>query len=391
MIYLDNAATTKIRAEVVDAMAPYLSGKFGNPSSLYSHGRQSRQAINHAREQVASFLGVSDEEHIIFTSGGSEANSLAIVGHALQLAKARTKGKMLHSGVEHECVLRSYKTAQIVGGFRIGKPNIANLLNGEIGHHDGAVRLVSVMYANNELPLRFPVKEIAERVHDVGGLFHTDCVQAASAFKIDVCDIDCDFASISGHKIHGPKGVGALYVKDKRTIHPLIGGSVSQEFGKRGGTENVANIVGLGAACEYMQTHRAEIENRILQAHQDFLEAFVAEATENGLKFTINGNEPDNMNVLSITIHGVDSQTLILYADTHGISISAGSACHGTSIDPSHVLTELGLAESAFDTIRVSFTDDSELCSEDYQNAAKAIVKDAVALWNQRGLIRGEQ
>lgn len=251
MIYLDNAATTQIDKRVLDAMMPYLTTQYGNAGTLYKFGRSAGEAVKQARAQVAEFLNAKPEQ-ILFTSGGSEANSLVFQG-LKEYLKSIGKTHILVSAIEHDSVLKAahslikdefyieYLPAHSDG--KVFAQSVEDAITSKTG-------LVSVMYVNNETGAVNPIEEIGTICMKRGILFHADCVQAAGCHPIDVEKIGCDFLSISSHKIHGPKGVGALFAKEKSMLAPIIFGGAEQEFGLRGGTENVAGIVGFGMACE---------------------------------------------------------------------------------------------------------------------------------------------
>ena len=255
MIYLDNAATTKISDEVLAEMLPYLKEEFGNAGSIHTIGRQAEEAVCKARKQVADFINASPEQ-IIFTSGGSEANNLAIKGVIQHLTKIG-KQHVISSNLEHDSLLNAI--ASLGKEFRttfLTNDKSGMILMDEFKNYItmyGDVGLVSVMGVNNEIGTFYPLKSIGNICRKNNILFHTDCVQAASSVALDVDYIGCDMMSISSHKLHAPKGVGALFVRDKTIINPIISGGASQEFGVRGGTENVAGIVGFGKACELLK------------------------------------------------------------------------------------------------------------------------------------------
>lgn len=358
MIYLDNAATTPIDPAVLEAMMPYLTTEYGNPGGLYTLGRSANAAVQTAREQVAHFIKASPEQ-VIFTSGGSEANNLVFFGIEDYL-KARGKTHILVSSIEHDSVLKAAQSLKencftverippLLGAATIAVEDICQMIRPETG-------LVSVMYANNETGDISNVFDIGRACHSEGVLFHTDCVQAAGCIDLNTQIMPCDFLSISSHKIHGPKGVGALFVRDRSLMTPLIYGGSSQEFGLRGGTENVAGIVGFGKACELAQEHihdKSDVES--------VFRTVIGEAIRNkrirGIH--INGKVyTDHIwKTLSITVDDVDAQTLLLLLDANGVCASAGSACCSHDNIPSHVLTAIGLTDKqARETLRFSFS-----------------------------------
>lgn len=357
MIYLDNAATTQLDPRVLESMMPYLTTQYGNAGTLYKFGRAANEAVQEARARVARFVG-SDQGNIIFTSGGSEANNLVFHG-VKDYLKRIGRTHVLVSAVEHDSVLRAAESL-IKDGFDV--EYIPVLSNGIVTATavERALRdntgLVSVMYVNNETGVENPVNDIGSLCLKHGVLFHTDCVQAAGCHPIDTTDIGCDFLSISSHKIHGPKGVGALYVKDTSVLSPLICGGHDQEFGLRGGTENVAGIVGFGKACELSQAHRSEDRTTVSMLKQRFVTELQGCLDEDVVH--INGTSllsPGK--TINLKIDGIDNESLILMLDNVDICVSAGSACQSHESKPSHVLTAMGLTtEEARSSIRVSFS-----------------------------------
>ena len=358
MIYLDNAATTQIDLVVLEAMWPYLATEYGNPGGLYGLGRNANDAVQTAREKVAQFIKASPEQ-VIFTSGGSEANNLVFHGIKDYL-KRQGKTHILVSAIEHDSVLKAAQSLEregftvelippLLGVATIAVEDIRPMLRPETG-------LVSVMYANNETGDISNVADIGRECHAAGILFHTDCVQAAGCLELDVDAFSCDFLSVSAHKIHGPKGMGALFVRDKSLLTPLIYGGSSQEFGLRGGTENVAGIVGFGKACELAQEH---LHDEADAAHV-FRKAIAEAIRDKRIRgIHVNGapHEKRIRKTLSISVDGIDAQTLLLLLDANGVCASAGSACCSHDNVPSHVLTAIGLTEKqARETLRFSFS-----------------------------------
>lgn len=361
MIYLDNAATTQMDERVLKAMVPYLITEYGNAGTLYKFGRTANAAVRKARTQVASLLHATSEQ-IIFTSGGSEANSLVFGGlkdYLMHIGKTH----ILVSAIEHDSVLRAAESL-IKDGFYVEYL---------LPHRDGTVSaqdvesaitpetgLISVMYANNETGAINPVNEIGAICMKRGILFHTDCVQAAGCHPIDVEEIRCDFLSLSSHKIHGPKGVGALFAKDKSVLTPVIFGGAEQEFGLRAGTENVAGIVGFGAACEISAKCLHEDCAWVSTLKQRFYMALIETLQKNGREDIVRTNGPSILTpgkTLNLRLCGIDGQTLLLMLDGKDICISAGSACNSHEAKPSHVLTAMGLTEDeARSSVRISFS-----------------------------------
>lgn len=362
MIYLDNAASTQIDPQVLEAMMPYLTEQYGNPGSLYKLGRDAKAAVEKAREQVARFMGAKPEQ-IIFTSGATEANNM-VFEITRPFLERTGKTHVVTSQIEHKSVLKSVQRLiddhnfdATFAGLSRSLSALPESLRQSFGSKTG---LMSIMYANNEIGHAFDVKTIGKLCNQNDVLFHTDCVQAASCRPINVEKIGCDFATISSHKIHGPKGVGALFVKEPDMWQPMICGGDSQEFGLRGGTENVAGIVGFGKACELMLKNQSMAEmERLEDLKSGFLNGLATHLSENGIGrvWALNGCSRTATKTLSIRVHGIDAESLILMADAAGVCISAGSACNSRENTPSHVLTAIGLsAEQARSSFRVSFS-----------------------------------
>lgn len=383
MIYLDNAATTKLSPGVFAAMAPYLQEEYGNAGSIYSLGRRAAEAITAARKQVADLIGAKPEQ-IIFTSGGTEANNLAILGTKHYLGKV-CKKHIITSSVEHSSVLNAVKSLHCdneecikdefyISYLPVNKDGVVSIEN-FIGSLQDNTGLVSVMCVNNELGTRNPVIQLGDICRQKNILFHTDCVQAAGSYTLDNISKHCDFLSISSHKIHGPKGVGALYVRNAEYLSPIINGGSEQEFGLRGGTENVAGIVGFGKACELAMEDLSENIRITTNYKQCFYNVLRKKLYDNNLYnvMKLNGLPPECPGrILSLTFNGVDAETLVLMMDAKEICISAGSACHSHESKPSHVLTALGLSEEeARSTVRISFSEFNEMC--EVEKAAKLL------------------
>jgi len=371
MIYLDNAATTMVKKEVLNAMLPYFGLKFGNPGSLYALGREAKDAVENARKEVASFFGC-DAENILFTSGGSEGNNFALKA-AVRALKSMGRNHIVVSAIEHDSVLRA-ADALIKQGFHISyvKPYRGGSIPSKAVKDaiTTSTGLVSVMYANNETGAVNNIAEIGKICKENNVLFHTDCVQAAGNYPLEVATKCADFATISGHKIGAPKGIGAIYVKNKAfMLDPLIDGGRAQEFGLRGGTENVPYIVGLGEACRLVSDTK-DARNY----YAEFLKPAFFKGLGEGIIFAknsvpdcgpfefevFNGHWADSK-VISICFPGVDNESLLLGLDrTFGVCVSAGSACTAHETKPSHVLTAMGISEErARSTIRVSFCMDT--------------------------------
>jgi len=388
MIYLDNAATTQIHPEVLEAMMPYLKNEYGNAGTLYSLGRSSAQAIDKARKSVAELIGAKPNQ-IVFTSGGSEANSMVFNGVKNYL-KEIGKTHIVASQIEHDSVLKAAKNL-IKDGFYItylkvdsnGRVDIEEL-KGLINQDD--VGLVSIMYVNNEIGSINPIHEIGMLCKEKGILFHTDCVQAMGSHPINVDYMNCDFLSMSAHKIHAPKGVGALYIRDKSNITSMIHGGTSQEYGLRGGTENVAGIVGFGHACSMFYETSGILSMTTTYLKRMFYEKLCDGLDKHGIKqiLNINGSTLDEPGkVLNLKFTDVDGETLVLALDSKGVCVSAGSACRSHESEPSHVLLGIGLTpDEARDSIRVSFSILNTI--DEVVNAAE-IIANMVAIFNKSG------
>ena len=362
MIYLDNASTTKLDPAVLEAMMPYLTEQYGNAGTLYALGRSAKAAVDKARQQVAGFINAKPEE-IIFTSGGTEANNAVyknlwgFLDHAKKthIIFAHNHHVSEVSAAENLCIKQRFHYTAVNPNSRgvVEAFDIENALQDDTG-------LVSVMYMNNETGSINPVREIGAMCAARGILFHTDCVQAAGCCEIDVEAIKCTTLSMSSHKIHGPKGVGALYIRDKTILSPIMNGGSTQEFGLRGGTENVAGIVGFGAACELMGQKLHEIDAHNSALKQVFYNQLVQSLTE--LSFDdilhVNGDLVfKHGKILNLRFDGVDGETLVLLLDAKGVCVSAGSACNAHESVPSHVLLSMGISpEDARNSIRVSFS-----------------------------------
>lgn len=372
MIYLDNSATTPIHPEVLKAMMPYLKGEYGNAGAVYRIGRESAKAIRKAREQVAQLFNASADQ-IVFTSGGSEGNNMVFSYGMRCMLEERGKKHVVISQIEHDSV---YEAATHM--FKpSGKADIKDDFYTQFIHtksdgtvdvkhlealldEDESIGLVSVMYVNNETGAVNPINHIGEICRDRGILFHTDCVQAAGCHPIDANIIGCDFATISGHKIYAPKGIGAIYIKDKTLARSLIYGGTNQEFGLRGGTENVASIVGLGKACDLICSDFGTQRVTVSLLKRLFYENMTSYLKELNLEDRIHVNGAsvgDVGKTLNLRVEDIDSETLLLMLDAKGVCISAGSACHSHRSEPSRVLTAMGLSDDeARDSVRISFS-----------------------------------
>ena len=352
-VYLDNNATTKIADEVRDAMMPFLTDLWGNPSSMHTFGGQVKKYVEAAREQVAALVGAADPQEITFTSCGSESNNLAIRGGAEAMDKPPhvITSKVEHAAVSGPCHYLEDR------GFRLTKIDVDQRGRLDIDALRREVKtsktLTSIMWANNETGVIFPVGLIGEMVHEAGGIFHTDAVQAVGKIPMKVSELPIDMLSLSGHKLHAPKGVGAIYIRRGTKVKPLILGG-HQERGRRAGTENVPYIVGLGVACNLAGKKMAE-ENTRVKALRDRLEQGIL-ATCPGAR--VNGDPACRLpNTTNISFDFIEGEAILLMLDDRGICASTGSACASGSLEPSHVLRAMNVAGvSVHGSIRFSFS-----------------------------------
>lgn len=380
---MDANATTPLLPEVVRAMAPFWTEHFANPSSVHQPGQYARAALEHAREQVAGLLHCTPAE-IIFTSGGTESNNLALFG-----TLGTRPGEWPHlitTAIEHDAVLRAAEALQARGDVavtvlpctatgRIEPATLAAALTPR-------TRLVSIMLANNETGVVQPVRALADLAHAAGALFHTDAVQAAGKLPLDVDALGVDLLTISGHKIYGPKGTGALYLRRKTALAPLHFGG-PQERQRRAGTENVAGLVGLGCAAELAAEWLDGDGGTALAGLRDRLEQGLLAAIPDT---EVNGaGEPRTPNTANLRFAGVAAEDLMIALDLQGLAVSAGSACQSGALEPSHVLRAMGLAEAdARASLRFSLT---RLTDADEVERAIALVVASVR--RQRGLAAG--
>ena len=351
-IYTDNNATTMVASEVLEEMLPYFSDLYGNPSSMHSFGGNVGKKLKEARQRVADLIHATPEE-IIFTSCGSESDNAAVLS---ALAANPDKKHIITSAVEHPAV-KSLCEFLENKGYRITFVPVDRMgrLDTDFLYSSMAedTALITLMWANNETGVIFPVQEIARRASEKGILFHTDAVQAVGKIPIDVSQVPIDMLSLSGHKIHAPKGIGVLYVKKDVKFFPLLIGG-HQEGGRRAGTENTASIIGIGKACELAVQHLQEMDTRV-RAMRDHLEAGLL---ENIPASSVNGERENRLpNTLSIGFDAVEGESILLLMDQTGICASSGSACTSGSLDPSHVLMAMKVPfESAHGSIRFSLS-----------------------------------
>lgn len=375
--YFDNAATTAVREEVLKEMIPFFSVNFGNPSAIYKVGREAKRGIDKARLRVASAINCSPHE-VYFTSCGSESDNLALKGVAY--ANKHKGNHIITSKIEHHAVLNSCKTLE-KQGFRVTYLNVDENGIVDIQQLINSITedtiLISVMFANNEIGTIEPIEQIGKIAKSNHILFHTDSVQAIGNVKIDVEKLNVDLLSMSGHKFYGPKGIGALYVRDGVEFEKLQDGG-HQEKNKRAGTENVAEIVGLGKAIELIY-NEFDVYNQKLKGLRDY---YITEVEKRIPNVKVNGDRinrlPGNAN---ISFKGVDAQKLLFQLDELGICASAGSACSTGDSEPSHVLTAIGLSKNlAYSTLRTSFgfsntNEDVQFLVDSLQNLVEKLRK----------------
>lgn len=367
-VYLDNAATTPVDPRVVESLLPYLRDKFGNASSIHFYGQEARSAIDKARHQIAEFIGARPNE-IVFTSGGTESNNLAIRG--LLEANRRHGSHIVTTAVEHPAVGSVCESLAGEGSevtvVPVGADGCADPGMVRDAIRDDTV-LVTVMFVNNEIGTVQPITEIGRIIRDLRNSgrkiwLHTDAVQAAGKIPVSVEDLDCDLLSISGHKIYGPKGIGALYVRRGVRIAPQnIGGH--QERERRGGTENVAFAAALGTACEIASAEINENADRV-ERLRDRFESEILEAVPD---IVINGiGGPRSPYISNISFKGIEGEGLLINLDMSGVAVSTGSACSSGSIEPSHVIVALGTEDDvARGSVRFSFGKDNTEDDVDY-------------------------
>jgi cysteine desulfurase len=371
--YLDNAATTPVRPEVLEAMLPYLGKEaFGNPSSAHRFGRAARAGIEEAKRAVATAVG-AEPNQVVFTSGGTEADNLAIIGAALA---ARDRGgpfRVAVSATEHKAALAAAHAVQHLGGEEVILPVTAS---GQVGSDTLAtalargVAVVSVMWVNNEVGTVQPVAELATRCCDAGVLFHSDAVQAFGKVPVSLRDVNCALLTISGHKIGAPKGIGALIVRDRTAVEAIIHGG-GQQFGIRPGTENVPGIVGLGVAARLAAEEQQSLATRLADLRDELERRLVAIVPDALIHGWTGARAP---HITNVSIPGTDSEALLMHLDLAGIACSSGSACSTGAVEPSHVLTAMGVPrELGVAALRFSFGKDSTL--EDVDAVSTALPK----------------
>lgn len=368
MIYLDNNATTKVLPEVFEAMRPFYTELWGNPSSLHPFGAQVAKHIDKAREQVTALISAQRESEIIFTSGGTESNNLAIRG---ALFANPGKKHIVTTPVEHPSVLSLCQQLE-KEGYEVDY---------RLDHPEAAIReetaLVSVMWANNETGVIFPIEKVAAICQNKNVPFHVDATQAAGKISIDLRHIPVSLLSISGHKLHAPKGIGALYVRRGTKISPLFFGG-HQERGRRAGTENVAGLVGLGKACELAQ---GRLKNGAMEKIAQPRDRFEKNLAQKFPSIRVNGKaSPRLPNTSSISFEGLEGEAICLLLGEEDICVSTGSACSAGSLEPSHVLKAMGLnVKQARGTVRFSMS--FETTPEEIETTEKKLEKIIRRLW----------
>ncbi len=372
MIYLDNAASTQIHGDVLDSMLPFLREQYGNPSSIHRYGRLARKAVEKARKQIA-FLINADPSEILITSGGTESNNTALRGISMK----NPSGQIITSSVEHDAVLEPCKKL-VQNGFDVDYLSVNQFGMIDPSELDALISkktsLVSIMFGNNEVGTIQPISEIAKICNEYSVPFHTDAVQAVGKIPIDVKELGIDLLSISSHKLYGPKGIGALYVKNGIKIEPVILGG-GQEHGLRSGTENVANIVGFGKACEIAKNSLHENISYVEKLRNSLAETVLNEIPEVTLNGHAKSRLPGNAH---FTFLGINGEDLIIKLDEYGIAASTGSACSVNTQKASHVLEAMGFSlEQITGSLRLTvgiFNDQKEI--EQTVNILKKVVQE---------------
>ena len=369
-IYMDNAATTRVTEPVFEAMKPYFCEKFGNPMSVHSFGRESRRAVEEARRQVAAALN-ADSREIYFTGCGTESDNWALRGAAY--ARGNTRRTLVTTTIEHHAILHTAEQLE-KEGFKVVYVPVDEFGIVKLDEMEKAITedvfLVSVMTANNEIGTIQPIEEIARMAHAKGALFHTDAVQAIGSVKIDVKAMGIDLLSLSGHKFHAPKGVGALYMKNSVHIERLIRGG-AQERTQRAGTENLASIVGLGKAIELATADIDAHNARLIEMRDHMISEILARIPETRLNGDAKRRLPGNVNV---SVRYIEGESLLLSLDLKGIAASSGSACTSGALDPSHVLLAIGLPhEVAHGSLRLTMNEENTM--EEVDTVVEALVE----------------
>ncbi|WP_048188292.1 cysteine desulfurase NifS [Methanobacterium paludis] len=362
-MYMDHSATAPVDPAVFEAMKPYFIDSFGNASTLYSLGREGRRAMESARKQVASIIN-ADPKEIIFTSGGTESDNIAIKGTAYRL---KNKGNhIITSNIEHPAVTETCKYLAKHGFdvtyVPVDNDGIIKASDVEDAITDKTI-LITIMHANNEIGTIQPIAEIGQIAHEKGIYFHTDAVQSVGKIPVDVNELNVDMLSLSSHKLYGPKGIGALYIKKGVRLEPILHGG-GHERGLRPGTENVPGIVGLGKACEISQENLEKEMQELTRLRDKLIKAVLEENEEAYLNGHPTQRLPGNVN---FRFTGIEGESLILHLDSKGIAASTGSACSSTKLEPSQVLMAIGLKEvEAHGSLRISLGRDNTEEQIDY-------------------------
>lgn len=360
---MDNSATSPLDPEVLKEMEPFLKEKFGNASTFYSLGIEARKAIEIARENVAALIGANPQE-IIFTSGGTESDNLAIKGAAY---KWKNKGKhIITSVIEHPAVMETCKYLE-TQGFEVTylpvyEEGLVRVSDVEKAMRDDTI-IITIMHANNEIGTIQPIAEIGKIAREKGIYFHTDAVQTVGKIPIDVTELNVDLLSISAHKLNGPKGIGALYERKGIVLEPLIHGG-GHERGIRPGTENVPSIVGLGKACSLASSHMEENMDYLTNLRDTLIDGVLEQIEESYLNGDRTSRLPNNAH---FRFSGIEGESLVLHLDAKGIAASTGSACSSKKLEPSHVLMALGLEEvDAHGSLRLSLGKENKVEDIEY-------------------------
>src|SRR5256712_7169656 len=372
-VYLDHAATTAVRPDVLEAMLPFLGPEaFGNPSSPHRFGRAARAGIEAAKRTIAEALG-ADPNQVIFTSGGTEADNLAVIGAALASRDRAGPFRVAVSAVEHKAVLAAAHFVAHLGGEEIVLAvSASGVVEGDALEDalQRGVGVVSVMWVNNEVGTVQPVRQVAARCRDAGVSFHSDAVQAFGKMPVSIREVGCSLLTISGHKIGAPKGIGALVVRDRRTVEAIIHGG-GQQFGIRPGTENVPGIVALGKAVELAAAEQAELARRVAALRDDFERRLLGVVPDGVIHAWQAERAP---HVSNVSIPGTDSEAMLMHLDLAGVACSSGSASSTGAVEPSHVLTAMGVPrELGVAALRFSFG--RENTPEDVDAAIGALPK----------------
>ncbi|HET9934533.1 MAG TPA: cysteine desulfurase NifS [Polyangiaceae bacterium] len=363
-VYLDNNATTRVDPRVVEAMLPFFTEQFGNASSMHSFGAAVGGALKQARQSLQELIGAEHDHEVVFTSGGTEADNTALLS-ALETQVGRNE--IVTSKVEHPAILSLCKHLEETRGVKVHYTPVDSRGRLDIDAYRAALgpktAIASVMWANNETGTLFPVARLAELAHEAGALFHTDAVQAVGKVPVVVKDTEIDMLSLSGHKLHGPKGIGALYVRRGVRLRPLVRGG-HQERGRRAGTENAPAVVGLGKAAELALAHFGDEQGRV-RALRDRLERGILQTIE---RANLMGDPDDRLpNTTNVAFEFIEGEAILLLLNRAGIAASSGSACTSGSLEPSHVLRAMNVPYTcAHGAIRFSFSRENDDADVDW-------------------------